>query len=357
MEPSLHAPPAIRTKGGPPMLSANFAVDTVSPFPGVASPKVLPAAKRNARVGHALSLVEVGTYGNRMARHLHMASVPMISVKTRLRAHLAVTRLRSETALADRTTPFPCERAFTVQLHLREVSPVKLWMHGRPVSVETAQEEGSVGILPLDQDPAMYLGSAFDMVQFYVSRAALDEFADENDGCRCDTLTWPFGKVDSRLKNLTLCLLPVLERPEVSSELYVGHLVFAAHAYIARTYGGIKIAPSVVRGGLAPWQLHRATEMLKANLDGQIALSQVARECKLSVSHFVRAFKQTVGQPPYRWLLQQRIDAAKELLLHSGLPMVEIALKCGFADQACFIRAFRKLLDTTPGEWRRIRMQ
>jgi transcriptional regulator GlxA family with amidase domain len=97
--------------------------------------------------------------------------------------------------------------------------------------------------------------------------------------------------------------------------------------------------------------------MLKANLDGQIALCQVARECKLSVSHFVRAFKQTVGEPPYRWLLQQRIDAAKELLLHSGLPMVEIALKCGFADQACFIRAFRKLFDTTPGEWRRMRMQ
>jgi transcriptional regulator GlxA family with amidase domain len=55
--------------------------------------------------------------------------------------------------------------------------------------------------------------------------------------------------------------------------------------------------------------------------------------------------------------LQQRIDAAKELLLHSGLPMVEIALKCGFADQACFIRAFRKLLDTTPGEWRRMHWQ
>jgi AraC-like DNA-binding protein len=240
---------------------------------------------------------------------------------------------------------------------MRAVSPVKLWLRGRPVPIETAQDDGSVSILSLEQEPSMYLGSAFDMVQFYVSRAALDEFADENEGCRCETLSWPFGKVDSRLKNLALCLLPVLERPEVASELYVDHLVLAAHAYIARTYGGIQPAPSVVRGGLAPWQLNRATEMLKANLDGQIALSQVAGECKLSVSHFVRAFKQTVGEPPYRWLLQQRMDAAKELLLHSGLPMVEIALKCGFADQACFIRAFRKLLGTTPGEWRRMRMQ
>jgi AraC family transcriptional regulator len=355
LESSLHASFIVCSKGGPPMLSANLAVHSVNPFPGVV-PRKMPLGKVVPCPPPALTLVEAGTYGNRMAKHLHIASAPTISVRSRRKAHLAVTRLRSETGLADRTTPFACERAFTVQLHLRPVSPVKFWVQGRPVPVEAAQE-GSVSIMHLEHEPSMYLGSAFDMVQFYVSRGALDEFADENDGCRCETLIWPFGEVDLGLKNLASCLLPVLERPELSSELYVDHLVFAAHAYIARTYGGIKIAPSIVRGGLAPWQLHRATEMLKANLDGQIALSQVARECKLSVSHFVRAFKQTTGQPPYRWLLQQRIDAAKELLLHSALPMVEIALKCGFADQACFIRAFRKLLDTTPGEWRRIRMQ
>jgi AraC family transcriptional regulator len=355
---SLHSSSKVARKVGPPMLSAQVAVDAVSPFHAVVSPKMkFPVGKAAMRPAPALSLVEAGTYGNRMAKHLYMASAPMISVKTQHRAHLAVTRLRSETALVDRTKPFPSERAFTVQLLLRPVSPVKLWLHGRPVSVDPAQQEGSVSIIHLEREPSFYFGSAFDMLQFYVPRAALDEFADENDGCRTEALTWPFGKVDPGLRNLGLCLLPVLEKPELASELYVDHLVFAAHAYIARTYGGIKIAPAIVRGGLAPWQLHRATEMLKANLDGQIALAQVARECKLSVSHFVRAFKQTIGQPPYRWLLQQRIDAAKELLLHSGLPMVEIALKCGFADQACFIRAFRKVLNATPGEWRRIRMQ
>lgn len=340
------------------MLSANFAVDSVSQFPRVASPNLqIPAGKPAPRSAHALSLVEAGTYGNRMAKHWGLANAPTISVRTQRRAHLAVTRLRSLAGLADRTTPFPREAAFTVQLHLRSVTPVKFWLHGSPVPVNSTHVEGSVSIFNLEQEPSSYLGGAFDLVQFYVPRVALDEFADENDGCRCENLVWPFGSVDPGLRNLASCLLPVLEQPGSASELYVDHLVFAAHAYIARTYGGIKIAPSIVRGGLAPWQLHRATEMLRAHLDGQIALSDVARECKLSVSHFVRAFKQTNGQPPYRWLLQKRIEAAKELLLHSGLPMVEIALKCGFADQACFIRAFRKLLNTTPGEWRRIRMQ
>jgi AraC family transcriptional regulator len=330
------------------MLSSSLAVNPGSSSPGFASP-MRPPAKPGPM------LVETGAYGIRMARHLQLASAPMISVRTRRKAVLAVTRLRSESGVGP-TTPIPAEPAFTVQLHLRPAGPARLWLRGRPPQ-DSAHQEASVTIWHLEQEPSAYMGSAFDVVQFYVSRAALDEFADEIDGCRADTLTWPHGKPDPRLRNLAGCLLPVLESPNVASELYLDHLVFAAHAYIARTYGDIRPAPAVTRGGLAPWQLQRSTEILRAHLDGQVALAHVAGECKLSISHFVRAFKQTVGEPPYRWLLQQRIALAKELLLHSGLPMVEIALKCGFADQACFIRAFRKLLNTTPGEWRRVRRQ
>jgi AraC family transcriptional regulator len=348
----------LNSKGGSPMLSANFAVDPIRTFPGIAPPKMQSQLfKPAARPGHALSVLEAGTYGTRMAKHWYLASAPTIRVKTPHQANLAVTRLRSEMGMPERTTPFPYEPAFAVQVQLKRVVPVKSWLGGQLTALDSTQDEGSVSIIDLKQGPSMYLGSAFDMVQFYIPRVALDEFAEENHGSRCETLTWPAGKVDAGLKNLASCLLPALEEAAFSSELYVDHLVFAARAYIARTYGGVKIAPSLVRGGLAPWQLNRALDMLRANLDGQIGLSEVARECKLSVSHFVRAFKQAVGQPPYRWLLQQRIDTAKELLLHSGLPMVEVALKCGFADQACFIRAFRKLLDTTPGEWRRMRLQ
>ncbi len=112
------------------MLSANLAVDSVSPFPGVISRK-MPLGKVVPSPPAALSLVEVGTYGNRMAKHLHLASAPMISVRTRRKAQVAVTRLRSETGLVDRTTPFACERAFTVQVHLRPVSPVSFWLRGR----------------------------------------------------------------------------------------------------------------------------------------------------------------------------------------------------------------------------------
>jgi AraC family transcriptional regulator len=60
-----------------------------------------------------------------------------------------------------------------------------------------------------------------------------------------------------------------------------------------------------------------------------------------------------VQQEP--WLLEQRLKTAKELLQYSTAPMVEIAARCGFGDQAAFIRAFKRMFEITPGEWRRVR--
>jgi AraC family transcriptional regulator len=109
----------------------------------------------------------------------------------------------------------------------------------------------------------------------------------------------------------------------------------------------------IARGGLAPWQMRRATELLRDRLDGDVSLPELAAECKLSVSHFARSFKQAIGQTPHRWLVHRRVDAAKSLMLHSGMRLSEIALGCGFADQTSFNRAFKKIAGITPGDWRR----
>ena len=80
------------------MLNTNLAVASVSLFPGVVSRK-MPLGKAVPCPAPALSLVEAGTYGNRMAKHLHLPSAPSVTVKTQRKAHLAVTRLRSEPGL------------------------------------------------------------------------------------------------------------------------------------------------------------------------------------------------------------------------------------------------------------------
>lgn len=109
----------------------------------------------------------------------------------------------------------------------------------------------------------------------------------------------------------------------------------------------------LARGGLAPWQVRRACERLESDLSGKLLLRQIAAEFDLSVSHFSRAFRVSTGLPPHQWLLQQRVKAAKQLLTVRDLPLSEVAISAGFANQSHFTRVFSAVVGVSPGAWRR----
>jgi len=107
------------------------------------------------------------------------------------------------------------------------------------------------------------------------------------------------------------------------------------------------------RGGLASWQERRATAFMDERLDQSFPVSDVADACGLSVNHFSRAFRRSMGKPPHRWLLDRRIEKARELLRDTSLSLADIALACGFAEQSHFTRVFTRTVGMPPGAWRR----
>ncbi|MGJ7489779.1 helix-turn-helix transcriptional regulator [Variovorax sp. ZT4R33] len=109
----------------------------------------------------------------------------------------------------------------------------------------------------------------------------------------------------------------------------------------------------IVRGGLAPWQARVAQELLS---QGQ-SCAEAAAACRLSRGHFGKAFKQSVGHSPHAWLTAQRIEQARRLLLARDIPVAEIAVTCGFADQSHFTRTFAKEVGVPPVHWRRAHLQ
>ena len=125
--------------------------------------------------------------------------------------------------------------------------------------------------------------------------------------------------------------------------------IAAAHPQVH----AVGIDPRPVRGGLAPWQMRRTAQVLNEGLGSKVTLAHVAAGCGLSVAHFARAFKQTTGRTPHRWLVEQRVEHAKRLLVTSALALAEIAAICGFADQSHFTRVFLQLVGSGPGAWRR----
>jgi len=297
-------------------------------------------------------MAENGAYGAQMAAHLHLDSAPVLAVKTLGKAQLAVTRLRSETGLSEMSDPIPTEKAFIVTLHLRSNRSVEVWV-GQQRIPTGPYPKGGVGIVDLQYGARVFTPNPFDCLQFYLSRAALDEMTRDHGTPRIDTLEWPHGKFDPNLHHLAMSIMPAFENPEGTSRLFIDQVVLALLAYAAHTYGGMRTDYKMARGGLAPWQMRRATELLRERLDSEVSLSEVAAECELSVSHFARSFKQAIGQTPHRWLIDRRLDEAKKLMLTSSLGLSEIAIGCGFADQASFSRAFKRVSGTSPGDWRR----
>lgn len=298
---------------------------------------------------------EQGAYGAKFGTYFHLSSVPILAVSIANQLQVAVTELRSEGGMPELSLPIPNEDAFSIHLHLRETDNGRLWVRGRLVA-EGKLSSGSACISDLEKPPALYLPEPYDFLQFYIPRKALNGFCYDNRLEPIGNLRWGRKDTDETLHSLGLALLPALRNPHSSSQLFVEQIGLGILAHAAHRYGRVASDTST-RGGLAPWQIRRATEFLEANLQGDTSLDSVAAECELSVSHFARAFRKTFGRPPYRWVIERRVDMAKTYLLHSDLPLADIALRCGFADQSALNKSFRRLLKQSPGEWRSSKKQ
>jgi AraC-like DNA-binding protein len=107
------------------------------------------------------------------------------------------------------------------------------------------------------------------------------------------------------------------------------------------------------RGGLPPGAFRRVCEYIDARIAQKISVGALARIAALSLGHFRRAFAQTTGVPPHRYIVQKRIAAASELLRNSARALADIALEVGFADQSHFTRTYAAYTGETPSAFRR----
>jgi transcriptional regulator GlxA family with amidase domain len=115
--------------------------------------------------------------------------------------------------------------------------------------------------------------------------------------------------------------------------------------------------PSVLRsihtGGLAPWQVKRVRAYIEAHLPERMPLEVLAQQVRLSASTFSRSFRQSLGHPPSKYVMIRRVERAQTLMTATRLGLCDIAITCGFSDQAHFSRAFGRMTGTTPARWRK----
>jgi AraC family transcriptional regulator len=298
--------------------------------------------------------MESGAYGDRLSRCFGAddgSSFVKRSLKT---VEMAVTEVRSDIPNLEVSEAPPSEDAFLAVVMLRDFSDHICWEENRQSPTHDFRV-GDCMIKDLQRQPTVLMSSPIHFLDFYLPRTSLDQIAEDANAPRIPNLVYAPGEPikDAVLGSLGHALLDAFRRPEQANQLFLDHVMMAVATHVARTYGGLKPGTRSARGGLAGWQERRAKELLAAHLTGQIALQDVAVACSLSVSHFSRAFRETTGLAPHQWLLHRRIEAAKSAMQDARLPLAEIAISCGFADQSHFTRVFSKQVGVSPGCWRR----
>jgi len=111
----------------------------------------------------------------------------------------------------------------------------------------------------------------------------------------------------------------------------------------------------IPRGGLAPWQLRRVTAHIESHLNGSLTHRELAPIVRVSIYHFARAFRESLGESPHAYIMRRRVERAQGQMLTSDIALVRVAHDCGFADQTHFNKVFRRLVGESPGAWRRAR--
>ncbi len=295
-----------------------------------------------------------GAYGEALADRFGLKKPQFIVTRTIRKAETAVTQLKCDDADQGLTDPIPREDGYLVGVQIRAVPEHELWMDGRSVRHEPFAA-GVTSFYDLRRDPIARLISPYHCLMFYFPRAVFDAVADDGEVARIGDLhpRPGIGSDDPIMRALAMSLLPALDEPAQISRLFFEHVTVAAAVHVATTYGGMRSARPFSAGGLAPWQVRRATEVLSANLDGELPQRQIAAECGLSSGHFSRAFKQSTGLAPHQWLQRRRIEVAQGLLSSSQIPLCDVALASGFADQSHFTRSFTQTVGISPGSWRR----
>lgn len=179
-----------------------------------------------------------------------------------------------------------------------------------------------------------------------VAREALDRDPDRLE------LIPEFRIRDPQLEAIALMLLAELKQDNLGGKLYIDSLVNILAIHLLRKYTASKPHLPIYEGGLPQRQLMQVLEYIHEYLDRDIKLADLAQLLGMSQFHFSYLFKQAIGTSPYQYLLQQRVERAKQLLRQTDRSIMDIALECGFNSHSHLSKQFRQFTGMTPKTYR-----
>lgn len=215
-------------------------------------------------------------------------------------------------------------------------------------------KKGSMAIIPAKMPLFTQWNDENDFLEIRMTSPFMERVAGEtlNKSLNRIELLLGFRIYDPQLEAIAMLLLVELQQKNSGSGLYIESLSNVLAVYLLRNYATMKVDIPIYRGGLPQHQLVQVLDYINDYLHQDIKLANLAALLNMSQYHLSHQFKQATGITPYQYLLQQRIERAKQLLKQNNRPIADIALACGFNSHSHLSKQFRQLTGTTPKAYR-----
>jgi AraC family transcriptional regulator len=107
------------------------------------------------------------------------------------------------------------------------------------------------------------------------------------------------------------------------------------------------------RGCLLAWQARKVRDYIDSHITGPVFVADLCALVERSAAHFSRSFRGTFGYSPHAFVVRRRVELAAKYMLQTDMSLSDVALGCGFVDQAHLCKHFRLVTGETPAAWRR----
>lgn len=214
--------------------------------------------------------------------------------------------------------------------------------------------DGCVEIYPASLDCKICWDKEIEFTHFYLEPTFVSHVAHEAiDPDRVEILFEP--KIsDFLIYEICLALKADLDVDGNGNGFYADSMATALSAHLLRHYSTRKHKLREYEDGLPKDKLKQAIEYINEHLTDskKLSLAKIATQLNISQYYFCRLFKQSIGITLHQYVIQQRVERAKELLKQPERAIAHVAVECGFANQSHFAKHFRQYTGITPKEFR-----
>ena len=196
----------------------------------------------------------------------------------------------------------------------------------------------------------------YDVLHLHVPNMLIAECASDMKGQVAPALRSKFalGK-DMMIDSLGRALLDADRVGGSSGQLYAESISIAIVTRLLASSSRTTTTERSKGGALARWRLKRAIDFIEARLDKTVSLADMASSAGLTRMHFAAQFRAATGLRPHEYLLRRRVERAQEMLIGSGMSLVDVARSVGFQTQAHFTSVFKRYAGHPPRVWRESR--